>query len=219
MSSWPTLTYRRPKLGRDYWVQDDFLPNVDEVSRRCYDRDDWELGAPHTKQVWPGRRAAQALAPDELKGVDAWVSKVTNARRLWVEPPTEGRANYHNYAQLVGMNESGPRPHTDLRRECRYAAVIYLTPKPDPKAGTSFYRLRCPDGTLGGNLCGPQHADLSEALGVSSLPFAAWVEDMRVDNRFNRIVLYRGDLVHSASAYFGLDYSDKRMTATFFWMA
>jgi hypothetical protein len=219
MSSLRTLTYRRPKLGRDYWVQDDFLPNAEEVSRRCYGRADWELGAPHADQVWPGRRAAQALAPDELERVDTWVRKVTNARRLWVEQAPEGRANYHNYAQLVGMDESGPRPHTDLRRECRYAAVIYLTPQPDPYAGTSFYRLRYPDGALGGNLCGPQHADLSQALGVRSLPLAAWLEDVRVENCFNRIVLYRGDLVHSASAYFGFEYSDKRMTVTFFWMA
>ena len=219
MSSRPTLTYRRPKLGRDYWVQDDFLPNADEVSRRCYGRADWELGAPHTDQAWPGRRAAQALEPDELEWVDTWVRKVTNAKRLWAEPAPEGRVNYHNYVQLVGMGESGPRPHTDSRRECRYAAVIYLTPQPDPRAGTSFYRLRYPDGPLGGNLCGPPHADLSQALGVRSLPLAAWLEDVRVENRFNRIVLYRGDLVHSASAYFGFEHADKRVAATFFWMA
>ena len=124
-----------------------------------------------------------------------------------------------NYAQLVGADESGPRPHTDPRQQCRYAAVIYLTPKPDPHAGTSFYRLRYPDGSLGGNVCGPQHADLSHALGVRSLPRAAWIEDVSVENRFNRIILYRGDLVHSASAYFGFEHSDKRMTATFFWNA
>tara|TARA_R110000868_G_scaffold155827_3_gene382433 strand:- start:1127 stop:1786 length:660 start_codon:yes stop_codon:yes gene_type:complete len=219
MSSKPTLTYRRPKLGRDYWVQDDFLLNADEVSRRCYGRTDWELGAPHTNQAWPGRRAAQALTPDELERVDAWVRKMTNAKRLWVEPVPEGRANYHNYAQLVGMGESRPRPHTDSRLECRYAAVLYLTPQPDPRAGTSFYRLRYPDGPLGGNLCGSPHADLSQALGVRSLPLAAWHEDVRVENRFNRIVLYRSDLVHSASAYFGFEYLDMRMTVTFFWMA
>ena len=64
MSSRPTLTYRRPKQGRDYWVQDNILPNADEVSRRCYERTDWELGAPHEAQVWPGRRAPEALTPE-----------------------------------------------------------------------------------------------------------------------------------------------------------
>ena len=218
MASGSTLTYRRPTRGRNYWVQDGILPNADEVSRRCYGRADWELGAPHTNQIWPGRRAPQALLPDELERVDAWVRKVTNARRLWVEPAPEGRVNYHNYAQLVGRDESRPRPHTDLRRECRYAGVIYLSPRPDANAGTSFYRLLS-NGQLGGNLCGPKYADLSHALGVTSLPLTSWYEDVSVENRFNRIVLYRSDLVHSASAYFGVEHADKRLTATFFWMA
>lgn len=214
-----TLTYRRPTLGRDYWVRDDLLPNAEEISRRCYAQTDWELGAPHTPQAWPGRRAPEALLPDELREVDAWAREVTRAKRLWVQPPPEGRTNYHNHAQLVGIEESRARPHTDPRWLCRYAAVLYLTPRPDPRAGTSFYRLRTPDGRLGGNLCGPRHADLSEALGVTSLPFKSWVEDVRVENRFNRIILYRADLVHSASAYFGVEHADKRLTATFFWMA
>ncbi|MGE4063113.1 MAG: DUF6445 family protein [Rhodospirillaceae bacterium] len=214
-----TLTYRRPTSGRDYWVEDDILPNAGEISRRCYAREDWELGAPYTPQPWPGRRAPQALLPDELERIDAWARKVTGAKRLWAEPPPEGRTNYHNYAQLVGKEESWSRPHTDPRWLCRYAAVLYLTPRPNPTAGTSFYRLRYPDGQLGGNLCGPRHADLAEALGVTSLPRASWVEDVSVENRFNRIVLYRADLVHSASSYFGVEHADKRMTATFFWMA
>jgi len=218
MAGWSALTYRRPTLGRDYWVQDDVLPNAEEISRRCYARADWELGAPHTAQAWPGRRAPQALMADELGCVDAWAHKVTKARRLWVEPPPEGRRNYHNYAQLVGRDESRPRPHTDPPWLCRYAAVLYLSPRPDPNAGTSFYRLLS-NGQLGGNLCGPRYADLSEALGVTSLPLTSWYEEVSVENRFNRIVLYRADLVHSASAYFGVEHADKRMTATFFWMA
>ena len=219
MAGKSALTYRRPTLGRDYWVEDNILSNADEISRRCYARADWELGAPYTNQIWPGRRTPQALALDELAQIDAWVRKVTKARRLWVEPTREGRTSYHNYAQLVGLGESRPRPHTDPRGECRYAAVIYLSPRPDPNAGTSFYRLLYPNGQLGGNMCGPRYADLSEALGVTSLPLTSWYEEVSVENRFNRIVLYRADLVHSASAYFGSEHADKRMTATFFWMA
>jgi hypothetical protein len=219
MDGRPSLTYRRPQQGRDYWVQDDFLPNADEVARRCYARTEWELGAPYSPLPWPGRRAPQALLPEELERVEAWVRKVTGARRLWIERAPDGNTLNHNYAQLVGMDESGPRPHTDSRRLCRYAAVIYLTPQPDPDSGTSFYRLRYPGGALGGNLCGPPHANLREALGVAKLPLEAWQEDVRVENRFNRILLYRANLVHSASSYFGFEHADKRMTAVFFWMA
>jgi len=215
----PTLTYRKPQLGRDYWVMDNILPNAQEVTQRCFAREDWELGAPHRPEPWPGMRSKGALLPDELAQVEAWVKKVTGAKKLWQEATPQGSTLNHNYVQLVGGIESGPRPHTDSLKLCRYAAVIYLSPDPLPAAGTSFYRLRYPDGTLGGNYCSPPHANLREALGVTSLPPQAWQEDQRVDNQFNRILLYRANLVHSASSYFGCDHDDKRMTAVFFWMA
>ncbi len=213
------LTYRKPQLGRDYWICDDILADPLAVSRRCYGHTEWELGAPHRPEPWPGMRAPGALLPDELARVEAWVMKVTGAKKLWTEATPEGAHLNHNHAQLVGMAESGPRPHTDSRALCRYAAVIYLTPEPEPEAGTSFYRLRYPDGRLGGNICSPPHSNLREALGVKGLPLEAWVEETRVDNKFNRMLLYRANMVHSASSYFGFEHHDKRMTAVFFWMA
>jgi hypothetical protein len=215
----PSLTYRKPQLGRDYWINDNILPDPLAASQRCYAHTDWELGAPHRPEPWPGMRAAGALLPDELALVEVWVRQVTGARRLWLEATPDGATLNHNYAQLVGMAESGPRPHTDSRKLCRYAAVIYLTPQPEPDGGTSFYRLRYPNGALGGNICSPPHANLREALGVTGLPPEAWHEELRVENKFNRMLLYRANMVHSASSYFGFDHADKRMTAVFFWMA
>jgi hypothetical protein len=215
----PSLSYRKPQLGRDYWINDNILPDPLAVSQRCYGQPAWELGAPHRPEPWPGMRAAGALLPDELALVEAWVRHATGARRLWTEATPDGATLNHNYAQLVGMAESGPRPHTDSRKLCRYAAVIYLTPQPEPDGGTSFYRLRYPNGALGGNICSPPHANLREALGVKGLPLDAWQEETRVENKFNRMLLYRANMVHSASSYFGFDHAEKRMTAVFFWMA
>jgi hypothetical protein len=214
-----TLTYRKPQLGRDYWVADDFLPNAEAISKRMYESTEWELGAPHRPMPWPGMRSPNALSPEELAYVEAWVKKVTGAKRLWTGTTPDGHTLNHNHVQLVGMAESGPRAHTDSLKLCKYAAVIYLTPHPDPDSGTSFYRLQYPNGTLGGNFCSPPHANLREALGVKGLPLEAWKEDIRVENKFNRILLYRANLVHSATSYFGFDQQDRRMTAVFFWMA
>jgi hypothetical protein len=76
-----------------------------------------------------------------------------------------------------------------------------------------------PDGTLGGNLCPPPYANLVEALGVTRLPLEAWREEVRVPNVFNRLLVYRSNLVHSATAYFGTTHREKRLTIVFFWMA
>lgn len=215
----PKLTYRKPQQGRDFWVKDDFLPNAEEVSKRCYAREEWEIGFPRALEFWPGMRSPNALLPEELAYVENWVKQVTGAKKLWQEEAPQGAKVSHNYVQLVGLIESGPRPHTDSRKLCRYAAVIYLTPDAPPECGTSFYRLRYPNGTLGGNLCSPPHAHLGEALGTSKLPLEAWQEEVSVPNKFNRILLYRSDLVHSASNYCGVEHDEKRMTALFFWMA
>lgn len=214
-----TLPYRKPQLGRDYWIRDQVLPNAEQVAERCLAKEVWEKGFPYRNETWPGMRAAQALLPEELAPLETWVKECTGASRLWQERTPEGTSLNHNVAQLVGEKESGPRPHTDSLRLCRYAAVLYLTPQAPKHTGTSFYRLRMPSGALGGNTCPSPHANLREALGIKGLPLEAWKEDVSVPNVFNRLLLYRADLVHSASAYFGDAPRTRRLTAVFFWMA
>lgn len=215
----PTLPYRKPTEGRDYWIVDGILPNAEEVVTRFRGLDEWDMGFPHTRETWPGMRSRNALTPLELASVESKVRELTGAKRLWSEIAPDGAHLDHNVVQVVGARESGPRPHTDSRKLCRYAAVIYLTPKAPSGAGTTFYRLRYPNGALSGNLCPPPHANLREALGVTGLPLQAWHPELSIANTFNRLLLYRADLVHSATGYFGHDLSTKRMTALFFWMA
>jgi hypothetical protein len=47
----------------------------------------------------------------------------------------------------------------------------------------------------------------------------SFVEDLDVPHRYNRLLLYHANLMHSATAYWGSTMEDKRMTAVFFWMA
>ncbi len=215
----PTLPYRKPQEGRDYWVVDGILPDPDAVVARFRGLEAWELGFPHTRETWPGMRARGALTAQELDPIEARVRELTGSRRLWTETAPDGAYLNHNVVQVVGATESGPRPHTDSRRLCRFAAVIYLTPKAPPQAGTTFYRLRYPNGALGGNQCPAPHTNLREALGVTGLPLQAWYPELAIPNAYNRLLLYRADLVHSATGYFGHDLATKRMTALFFWMA
>lgn len=215
----PRLPYEAPELGRNYWIRDDALPNAHDIAKRCLAHESWLLGYPHKPEKWPGMRFHGALAPHELAPLEDWVKSVTGAQRLWVETTPNGAKLDFNVAQLVGAQESTPRPHTDSRALCRYAAVLYLNPAPAPGSGTSFCRLRYPNGALGGNQVHAPHHNLVDALNVRSLPPQAWYEDARIDNVFNRLLLYKANMVHSATGYFGHEKHDKRLTAVFFWMA
>ncbi|GAA3384110.1 DUF6445 family protein [Streptomyces racemochromogenes] len=215
----PVLPYRKPTRGRDYWVLDDVLPDVDAVRARCLAKEDWVQGAPHKPEPWPGLRAMPGLEPDELARVERQVRQATGAKRIWPENPAGAGTFNHNCVQVVGKDECEPRPHTDSRTLCRYAAVLYLSPALPKDCGTSFYRQRLPDGALGGNQVLAPHNNLVDALGTRFVPEDSFTEDVRVPHRYNRLLLYSANLIHSATGYWGTTLEDKRMTAVFFWMA
>ncbi|GAA4875138.1 DUF6445 family protein [Kitasatospora terrestris] len=215
----PVLPYRKPTRGRDYWVLDDVLPTIDEIRARCLAKQDWDLGYPHKPEAWPGMRAMPALEPDELAHVEALVARTVGVDRVWALGQAEGGTFNHNCVQVVGEGESEPRPHTDSRALCRYAAVLYLNPGVPKQAGTSFYRQSLPGGRLGGNVVLPPHNNLVEALGTRYVPADSFTEDFAVPHRYNRLLLYSANLMHTATGYWGSTLEDKRMTAVFFWMA
>src|SRR4249920_2220680 len=136
------LPYRKPTVGRDYWLVDDALPDALAVRERTLLREDWNEGYPHKPESWPGMRVMPGLLPEELAHIEAIVRKLTGSKRLWVESAPDGSHLNHNCVQVVGEEECGPRPHTDSRKLCRFAAVLYLNPNVPDDCGTSFYRQR-----------------------------------------------------------------------------
>ena len=215
----PVLPYRKPTEGRDYWLLDDALPDPLAVRARTLARTDWTLGYPHTPESWPGMRVMPGLEPAELDGIEAFVRKATGSARLWVETAPDGAHLNHNVIQVVGVDECGVKPHTDARSVCRFAAVLYLNPAVPEGCGTSFFRQRLRGGQLGGNVVMPPHDNLVQALGTRYVPADSFVEDVRVAHRCNRLLLYRANMLHSATAYHGHSLEEKRMAAVFFWMA
>jgi hypothetical protein len=215
----PVLPYRKPRRGRDYWVFDDVLPDAQAVRARCLAKDDWTEGYPHKPESWPGLRTMPGLAPHELATVERLVRKATGARRLWQERAPGGGTLNHNCIQVVGRDECEARPHTDSRALCRFAAVLYLNPGVPKGCGTSFFRQSLPGGRLGGNTVTAPHHNLVDALGTRFVPPDSFTEDVRVDHRANRLLLYHANLLHSATAYHGDTLEERRMTAVFFWMA
>lgn len=214
------LGYRELVLGREYWILDNILKNPYEVAERCVAKAHWVLGYPWRSEAWPGMRAPDALTAAELERVENAVKLSLGARSLGSQRDPHSGSSAHNWVQLVAGNEGVARPHVDSARICNYAGVLYLHPyPPTPHAGTSFYRLRMSNGALGGNICPPQYESISEVPGLKQMTPDMWQEELEIPYVFNRLVLYRSDIVHSATGYFGTTYdqTSKRMAVVFFW--
>ena len=204
------LPYRKPELGKHYWVTDNILPDPLAVVDRCLNKTAWVMGSPWRNEAWPGMRSQEALLPEELMIVEDWVKRQigVQALRAQSDPPTG--VSGHNYVQLVGGGDGVSRPHVDSSTLCNYAGVLYLHPYPPTKhSGTSFFRLKLPEGRLGGRVGFGRQSDLT-----------MWEEEIEVPNVFNRLLVYKSDIVHSATSYFGWDHQigSKRIAAVFFWM-
>ncbi|WP_371377277.1 DUF6445 family protein [Thalassotalea aquiviva] len=214
-----SLPYEKPVLGENYWIVDDFFTNKEakDIANRCYLKSKWKLGKPYTNELWPGMRAKNALRKKELAKVEAWIKEKIQQDNIWVVDDEDVIVD-SNTAILVGAEEGSARPHADNRRLCRYGAVLYLHQSPSAHSGTSFYRLKNADGSLGGNIVKPPFENLVDALNTTSLPKDSWHEELAIENKFNRLILFKGNIVHSASSYYGQDKRDKRLAVTFFYM-
>ena len=171
------LPYRELVQGTDYWIKDNILPDPDTAAKRCFTKPAWILGSPWRNEPWPGLRAPDALTLDELAIVEQWVvSQIPVSTLRPQDSPVDGVSG-HNHAQLVGGADATARPHVDSSSLCDYAAVLYLPPFPPTKhSGTSFFRHKLPDGTLGGNYCPKPYAIVEvtesvrrEGLGANSV--------------------------------------------------
>ena len=214
------LPYRKPELGKDYWIKDSILPNAIEVAERCFNKTAWTLGAPLRQEAWPGMRAPNALLPNELAVVEDWVRQQIGVKAMRSQDDPPGGVSGHNHVQIVA-GDAVARPHVDSSKLCNYAGVLFLHPYPPTKhAGTSFYRLKLPDGTLGGNICPPYYESLSQIPGLEQgSDLTMWEEDVEIHNVFNRLLIYKSDIVHSATSYFGWHHElgSQRIAVVFFW--
>lgn len=215
------LPYREPRLGQDYWIEDNILDNPLDVARRCIANSTWILGSPWRSEPWPGMRAPDALTPSELDRVELCVKQRLGIPALEPQPTSARGISGHNHIQIVGGGEGVARPHVDSAKICDYAAVLYLHPSPPTiHCGTSFYRLHLPDQAPDGNVCPREYESLSEVPGLpTEMDPTMFQEILEVPYVFNRLLAYKSDLIHSATSYFGWGHAlaSKRMAIIFFW--
>ena len=98
--------------------------------------------------------------------------------------------------------------HSDHHND--WSCVVYLSPDPIDNSGTSFYKHK-ETGSISYH-----DTEAGEEIEKYGFNDDAWVKTDVVANRFNRAILFRGDLWHKADEYFGNDLKSGRLFQTFF---
>lgn len=98
-----------------------------------------------------------------------------------------------------------------------WAGVLYLTPNAPLSAGTGLFRHKETGlDSAPKNEDGSYNIELLNRINKDAQDMTKWEMTDKVGNKFNRLVLYRGDLFHCSLDYFGQDKYDGRLFQTFF---
>lgn len=87
-----------------------------------------------------------------------------------------------------------------------WAGVCYLTPDAPLSAGTALYKYKDTG----------EFSLKNKEVKYDGYDYTKWERSDYVANRYNRIVLYRGDLFHASLDYFGNNHQNGRLFQTFF---
>jgi hypothetical protein len=94
-----------------------------------------------------------------------------------------------------------------------WAAVLYLTPEPNPDSGTGLFTHI----ETGISEWDPKDKSTDFNAHPDRFDTLKWRCNLEVKNQFNRLVLYRGELYHSSMVPgFGNNYVNGRLTQVFF---
>ena len=98
-----------------------------------------------------------------------------------------------------------------------WAGVCYLTPGAPISGGTGLYTHKSTGKYETPRLeNGDVDSKLLEYINSQASDYTKWELTDMIGNKFNRLVLYKGDYFHASLDYFGKDKFDGRLFQTFF---
>lgn len=177
-------------------IVDDFLDNAPQLREAAL-----RLTYPPVEGNYPGRNSSERI---DLEGLSAQVSQLVG------EPlrPAEGQA--HGKCRMTFHSDRGKaKVHVDA---AHWSGILYLSRPQDCRGGTEFFRHR-PTGTDRAPFSDAEAAALGargsakdmvrDILETDGNDASKWEPTMRVPMRFNRLLLLRPWLWHTAGENFG----------------
>lgn len=156
---------------------------------------------------YPGRRTKPAYTQSTRALIQAAIQPLAGNITYWPD----------NYTGAFQYTTSRDRSWIHADDGTTWAGVIYLTPDAPLSGGTGLFRHKAtgleraprnPDGTV--------NVALLKEINKDSQDMTKWEMTDRIANKFNRLILYRGDLFHMSLDYFGQGLEDGRLFQTFF---
>jgi hypothetical protein len=159
------------------------------------------LTYPQQEGAFPGRNSLERL---ELRDLVPYVSHLTGERLRPMSPP----GSHGKFRITLAADQGRGKVHVDPGY---WSGILYLSKPEDCRGGTDFFRHRRTNTdrrpmneaevrALGHASYDQVHRDIVERDGLDD---AAWETTMSVPMRFNRLLLLRPWLWHTAGAGFG----------------
>ena len=179
-----------------FLVVDDFLDNAEALREHAL-----SLDYPPLEGQFPGRNSKQRI---NIEGLTEAVSTILGERLAPAPPPQSHAKSRLTFAS----DKARGRVHVD---ESHWSSILYLSRPDDCRGGTEFFRHRATGldrfpftreelDAHGFPTTAEAHAALIERDGTDE---SAWELLMNVPMRFNRLLLLRPWLFHTAGPGFG----------------
>ena len=177
-------------------IVDDFLDNARDLREAAL-----RLNYPSVEGKYPGRNSAERIT---IQGLEQQVSKLVGEPVVPM-PPSQA----HGKFRIATAGDLGQaKVHVDT---AHWSGILYLSRPEDCRGGTEFFR-HIPTNTERGpyndhearSMGHPSAKQMiADILARDTLDDSKWEMTMRVPMRFNRLVLLRPWLWHTAGEAFG----------------
>jgi hypothetical protein len=185
-------------------IIDNFYNDVEQVREMALKQDFCVRGN------YPGQRTVP-MTNDSVKQLLANAIRPMAGEIIYW--PTE--ENSYNGAFQYTTQRDRSWIHAD--HTTTWAAVCYLTPNAPITGGTGLFRHKETGLFSAPRLANGKMDDIwMKDIYKDSQDMTKWDLVDFVGNKFNRLVMYRGDLFHTSMDYFGRDIYDGRLFQTFF---
>jgi hypothetical protein len=173
-------------------IIDDFYVDPDSVRRFALSQEF------NVKGNYPGARTKPFITDDVKEAIEynmQFAGKITD----WLNHDPD--ASYSGAFQITTAQD---RTWIHADHHNMWAGVCYLTPDAPISSGTGLYRHKATG----------QHSRIDQ--NHEGNDYTKWDLFDRIGNKYNRLIIYPGNMFHASLDYFGDNHQNGRLFQTFF---